>query len=192
MKFIYLASACLTLIVSTSHAQLVIKPALGINFTDFSKDPGTGEYKSKVGYQVGGSVEIGQKLYFEPGLYWTHKSTEYTTTSSSGQNIDYNMSGIRIPLTVGYSILGGTKSLVNVRALGGFSGFFLTSISDLDKDAFNTATWGLYAGAGVDIMMFYMDFQYEWSLSKVGDDVTVADVGKTRSLFINAGIRFRL
>lgn len=191
MKLIYLAAACLTLHANSTLAQLVIKPALGINFTDFSKDPGTGEYKSKLGYQVGGTVEIGKKLFFEPGIFWTHRSTEYTSTVSGAQNASYDISGIRIPLGVGFTVLGSKESLINVRALGGFSGFFLTSVKDFDKDDFNTANWGVYAGAGVDIMLFYLDFQYEWSLSKVGDASTV-DVGKSRSVVINAGMRFRL
>lgn len=191
MKLIYLATACLALYANSSIAQLVVKPALGINFTDFSKDPGTGEYQSKLGYQVGGTVEIGKKIFFEPGIFWTHRSTEYSNSTSGTQHVSYDVSGIRIPLGVGFTVLGSKASLVNVRALGGFSGFFLTSVKDFDKDDFNTASWGVYAGAGVDIMMFYMDFQYEWSLSQVGDASTV-DVGKSRSVVINAGVRFRL
>lgn len=178
--------------ITVCIGQIKIKPALGINFTDFSKDPGTGEYKSKLGYQVGGSVAIGKKWYIEPGLYWTHKSTEYQTSVSGAQDIDYKMSGIRIPVAVGYNLLGKVKKLVNVRPMAGVSAFFLTSIKDLDKDAFKTANWGLFAGAGVDVLNLYLDLQYEWSLNKVGDDITKVNVGNARSLFINVGMKFGL
>ncbi len=170
--------------------QIKIKPALGINFTDFSKDPGTGQYKSQVGYQIGGSVAIGGKWYLEPGIYWTHKSTEYQTNQSNAQDIEYKMSGIRIPVAVGYNLLGKVKKLVNVRPMAGVSAFFLTGVDDLDKASFKTATWGLFAGAGADIFNLFMDVQYEWSLSKVSD--TQVDVGNARSLFINVGMRFGL
>jgi hypothetical protein len=42
------------LMTNTSFAQLEIKPAVGINFTDFSEDPESGETSAKV---AGKSVE---------------------------------------------------------------------------------------------------------------------------------------
>jgi hypothetical protein len=53
------------------RAQLAIKPAIG-NFTNFSKQP-DGTYEAQVGYQVGGTIAFGKKIYFEPGIFTFRK-----------------------------------------------------------------------------------------------------------------------
>jgi hypothetical protein len=173
----------------TVNGQLVVKPAVGINFTDFSKKPSSGEYKSQVGWQIGGTVAIGKKVYIEPGAFYLQKSTEYESDTSS--NINFDISGIRIPLAVGVNLLGDDKTVFNLHVFGGASAFLLTSVKDLDKDDFKKACFGLFAGAGVDISIIFVDLQYEWSLTEVSD-IETAEVGKYRSFFINAGVRIPL
>ena len=173
-----------------SQAQVVIKPAIGINATDFSKDPGTGEFKGRVGYQIGGSVAIGKKVYFEPGIFYVKKNTEFVDENTSGlEDQDFNISGIRIPLTVGFNLLGNAGSPVSLRGFGGVSAFFLADIKDLDKDDFNTASWGTYLGLGVDFSILFVEASYEWSLTNVQKNIETIDIGKSRSLFAHAGVR---
>ncbi len=181
--------------VSILAAQTTIKPGVGLNFTDFTQDPTGGEFKAKVGWQIGGSVAFGKKFYFEPGLFYVGKSTEFQSTASGTPTIDESadINGIRIPLAVGLNLIGNEKTLVSLRGFGGFSGFFLTGVSDnLDKDDFEKTNFGVFAGAGLDIWKLYLDLSYEWSLSNLQKDVSAIDVGRTRSLFINAGIRINL
>lgn len=108
MKHLILSFALLLFTVLSTRAQ-VFKPAVGINFTDFSKDAGTGEFKSQVGWQVGGSVAIGKKVYLEPGIFYVRKSTEYKTSGGSSSSTDFDISGIRIPVAVGVNLLGQRK-----------------------------------------------------------------------------------
>jgi hypothetical protein len=191
MKHLFLSFILFFFAVLTSQAQ-VFKPAVGVNFTDFSKDAGSGEFKSQVGWQIGGSLAFGKKIYLEPGIFYLKKSTEYQTSGGSSSNTDFDISGIRIPVAVGINLLGSEKSTVGLRAFGGGSAFILTSVKDLDKDDFESASWGVFAGAGLDFTMFFLDIQYEWSLTNVTKDINTIDVGKTRSLFLNAGIRITL
>ena len=184
-----------SLIVSsfgTLKAQMELKPAIGCNFTDFSKNPSTGKFQAEFGWQIGGSIAFGQKIYFEPGIYYMEKSTQYSQEGSSPLDIKYNLNGIRIPVAVGIKILGDKESLVQLRAFGGLSGFFVTGTSNLQKDSLNTASFGLFAGAGLDISHFFVDLSYEWSLTNISSDVSQVDVGKTRSLFIQVGFRLHL
>ncbi|NWF49855.1 MAG: outer membrane beta-barrel protein [Ignavibacteriaceae bacterium] len=180
------------LMTQNSFAQLEIKPAIGINITDFSEDPATGETSAKVGWQLGGTVLLGGKLYGEGGIFWTYKSTEY---NSNDDQITFNteISGIRIPAMIGYQLLQEESTLIGLRAFGGASIFIVTTVDalELTKDDFNTASWGVFLGAGVDISMFFVDLKYEWSLTDVSS-VTSFDVGKSKSLFVNAGIRLGL
>ena len=136
---------------------MTIKPALGINLTDFSKDPATGKFKAKAGYQLGGTIAFGKNTYIEPGLFWVKKSTEYITEDTNEEDITFDISGIRIPVSIGANLIGNEKSLIGLRVFGGASAFLLTSIKDLDKDDFKTASWGVFAGAGLDFTIVFVE-----------------------------------
>lgn len=174
------------------NAQVEIKPTIGINFTDFSKDPQGGDSKAKLGYQVGGSIAFGKKLYFEPGIFFLRQSTEYTSANSNQPDVDFKISGLRIPIAVGYKLMGDENSEFGLRAFGGASAFILTHVKDLDKEDFKSASFGAFLGGGLDISFVFVELQYQWSLTKVQDDVRQIDVGNSRTLFINAGVRLRL
>jgi hypothetical protein len=183
------------LIAGTLQAQTTIKPTVGLNFTDWSKDDLTGEYKAKAGWQIGGSVAFGKKFYVEPGIFYVGKSTEFITSGSNPDEFSANLNGIRIPVAVGLNLLGNEKTAFSLRGFGGFSGFFVTGVSDdlqPVEDEIAKSQWGVFAGAGIDIWKIFLDVSYEWSLTDISKDVQSIDVGKTRSIFINAGIRINL
>jgi len=181
MKSLTLSLAAL-LFFSCLSAQ-TIKPAIGMNFTDFSKNPVGGEYKAKVGYQVGGSVAWGSKWYVEPGIFYVGKSTEFSSSNGSLPDQDQlTISGLRIPVAIGINLLGNGKSTIGVRGFGGVSGFFITSVSDDFEDNVKKNNFGLFAGAGVDFWKLFVDVSYEWSLTNVQKDVNTIDVGNSRSL----------
>lgn len=188
--FIFLSAV---LFAAGIQAQTTIKPTVGMNFTDWTKDDATGEFKSRTGWQLGASVAFGKKFYFEPGLFYVGKKTEFETASSiSSANFNADLNGIRVPVAVGLNLLGNEKTAFALRGFGGFSGFFVTSVgNDIDKDDVETAQWGVFAGAGIDIWKIFLDVSYEWSLTDVSS-IQSFDVGKTRSLFVNAGIRINL
>src|SRR5688572_17389454 len=123
--------------ISILHAQLTIKPAVGVNFTDFSGDPSSGEFKSKTGYQVGGTVMLGKRIHFEPGIFWVKKSTEFQDASTNPTDATYDISGIRIPVTIGLNLLGKERKTFNFRTLVGFSAFILTDVKGFELDEFN-------------------------------------------------------
>jgi hypothetical protein len=192
MKRLFISLSALLFGAMMAQAQLVIKPAVGVNFSDLSKDQEDGEFKAKVGWQIGGSIMLSKnKLYLEPGVFYVQKSSKFESSSSSVSDIDFNISGIRIPVTIGIN-LADEKSTVNFRIFGGGSAFILTNTKNLDKDDLKNATWGVYAGAGLDISLFFLDASYEWSLTNVSDNINNVDVGKTRSIFVQAGIRLKL
>ncbi len=174
-------------------AQTVIKPSVGLNFTDFSGKIDGGEFKSKVGYQIGGSVAFGKKWYIEPGLFYVGKTTEFSTSSSIPTIDDIKISGIRVPVAVGLNLIGNGKSTIGVRGFGGLSGFFVTNVSDeLNADDINKTNFGVFAGAGLDFWKLFLDVSYEWSLTNVQKDVSQIDIGNSRSIFITTGLRINL
>ena len=185
------------LIAGALQAQTTIKPTVGLNFTDWSKDPASGgEFKAKAGWQIGGSVAFGKKFYVEPGLFYVGKSTDFISNGTLNQtDLKADINGIRVPVAVGLNLFGNEKTMFALRGFGGLSGFFVTGLSDdLEpiKDDIAKAQWGVFAGAGIDIWKIFLDLSYEWSVTDIGKDVQNIDVGKTRTIFINAGIRINL
>lgn len=172
-----------------TYAQLEIKPAIGINATNFSEDPANGETSANIGWQLGGTISFGDKLYGEGGIFWTYKSNEY---KSEDETVKFNteMSGINIPVMVGYHLLGKGTGFFGLRAFGGASVLILTQVDalELTKDDFNKASWGVFLGAGLDVSILFLDVKYEWALTDVSS-VSSFNVGKATTLFINAGVR---
>lgn len=191
MKKNYLIVALLTL-STWSMAQVELKPAIGINITNVSKDPASGKAKGQAGFQFGASVLIGDKFYVDPGIFWVKKSTQFVEEGSTPTELDLDMSGIRIPVVIGYHLLGHEESTAALRILGGASAFFVTSVdaAGVDKDDFNSPSWGVFAGAGLDIWILFLDVKYEWSLTDVAS-VTDFDIGKHKGFFSNVGVRIK-
>ena len=82
------------------------------------------------------------------------------------------------------------KDALGLRVFGGGSAFLVTGVTGegLSKDDFESPTYGVFAGAGLDFLMFFIDVKYEWSLTDVSKLSTV-DIGQSRSLFATAGVR---
>lgn len=177
------------LVAGQACAQVELKPGIGITFSDVSKNPANGEVTSQLGWQIGGSVLFGQKFYGEGGVFYATKSTAFTVASANLE-FENDFNGVRIPVVLGYHLIGDQNGQFALRVFGGGSAFIVTSVSapGASKDDFTSPTWGVFAGAGLDIFMFFVDFQYEWSLSDVSSLSTV-DIGKSRSFIANAGIR---
>jgi len=175
---------------SVSFGQATFKPSIGMSLNNFSESP-SGELNSKPGAQIGASVAFGKKFYFEPGVYYASKSTEFVSSGSSSISEDLIVKGIRVPVAVGVGVLGNEESFVSLRAFGGGSGFFVTGVGDaLDKDNVSSPTFGVFAGAGLDFWIMFAEVSYEWSLTEASKDMALFDVGKSRTLFLTVGLKF--
>lgn len=191
MKFKLLSLAVIALAISgAAAAQTTIKPHIGVNLTDVAISTDEISASGKAGVLAGLSVAFGKKFYIEPGLQYVAKSTAYTSTVEPDFDQDYSLKGFRVPVAVGINFLGNQKSLVTFHGFGGLSAFFVTS-DNYDFDI-NKTNWGLFAGAGVDIWKLFLDVSYEWSLSELSKNIDNIEIGKTRSLYINAGFRINL
>jgi len=188
MKKTLIFSTLILLAFSPSYAQLKTKVGIGLSVSDFSESPG-GDTKAQPGFQIGTSFVFGNKLYLEPGLYYTVKSTEYVSSGSSSVSEEAVINGLRVPVAVGLGLIGGEDTTIGLRAFGGFSGFFVTGTGDdIEKDDVESPSWGTFVGAGVDFWILYMDLSYEWSLTNIQKDVSSIDLGKHRSFYVTVGI----
>ncbi|WP_373396600.1 outer membrane beta-barrel protein [Algoriphagus halophilus] len=189
MKKILLVFSVFVLGISFSFAQTQVKPGVGINFTNITGDGA--DAKGQVGWQIGASVAFGEKFYIEPGAFYQTSSFEYVT-SDSAPVTDATYHGIRIPVALGLDVLGNADSAFGLRIFGGGSTYIVTGTSSefLDKDDISSPQWGVFAGAGLDIAIFYIDASYQWSVTNIQEDVSNIDLGNTKGFFLTAGLRF--
>lgn len=178
---------------TTLNAQ-TLKPGLGLNVTDWSKEPNSSEVKGKIGFQIGGSIAFGKKIYIEPGIFYVGKSTEVRSElPDDPDKFKADIKGIRVPVAVGINLIGDKTTTVSIRGFGGASGFFITSVGDdIDENEINKTNWGVFVGAGLDVWKLFVDLSYEWSVTNIQKDVDQINFGKSRSLFLTVGLRLPL
>jgi Outer membrane protein beta-barrel domain len=177
-------------------AQVEIKPTIGFNLSKLSTEPDGFNQSARVGYELGGTVQIGKKLYFEPGIFWVKMSSELVHANDVTLNVQSDISAIRIPAFVGYQIIGGDEeNIFGLRVFGGPTGSWVTKIqgndTDLNKDNFNKFIWGIDAGAGIDVWLLFLDIGYEWGLSPVFKESVDPDKAKNNAWWWNLGVRIR-
>jgi len=192
--FIFLLSMGAVLML---QAQIELKPTFGFNLSRLSNEPETFSQSARIGYQLGGSLQFGKKLYFEPGIFWVKNSTELVHASQKDFSFKNDLNLIRIPVFVGYQIIGGDKvNIFGLRVFGGPTGSWVTKVSNdnLKKEDFNNFLWGIDAGAGIDVWLIFLDIGHEWGLNKVfKDEANVGDFkdSKNHAWWWNLGIRIR-
>ena len=177
----------------TGFSQMIVKPGIGLNFTSFTTDPLSYEHTGRLGFQLGGTVAIGDEFYFEPGIFWVRNNYELKnisgTTNSDGK-FKNDISSIKIPLYVGMNVVGDADSDRNFHIFGGPDVSFVTSVNNddiaLTENDFTKYMWAVNIGAGLSIDKLFIDVGYQWGLNTifVDDDKT-----KIQGLWINAGFR---
>jgi hypothetical protein len=190
MNRLFKAALLVALLLPGLAAAAELKPAVGLTFTDVTKDPASGTASGKAGWQAGGTLVFGDRLYFEAGAFYAQKGTDVTSTAPSEPWEIKGISGVRIPASLGLRFLGHERDSLGLRAFGGGSAFIVTSVDakGLSKSDFESPTYGAFLGGGVDFLMLFADLQYEWGLTNVGKHGTI-DVGSSRSIFLNVGLR---
>ena len=192
---------------AVASAQFEIRPFVGANFSNVSKAPDGVNTKAKLGYQIGGGLMIGNRLYVNPSIAYFSRKTEYSTTAQDvgNLNFDQTMSGVLIPVLVGYRIIDPTEDPgANFRVFAGPSFMFLSTTKYDDGAAnesidWNDSAWGAQVGAGLDVSIFFVDVSYEFGLTNSNDGLTgennvftnFTEV-KQNTFLINAGIRLTL
>ncbi len=177
--------------ISFGYSQVTIKPGIGINITNWSKDPGGATTSGNVGWQIGGTVAFGEKLFFEPGLFYVEQSTEVDVIDSENFKFDNKITSLRIPVNVGYSIIGKEDGMFSLHVFGGPTASFVLDVKEtelLSKDDHKSVNWGVQAGAGINLTMFYLDASYEWGLNEFLEDMD--EKVKLQGFYLTAGIKF--
>jgi len=192
-RTIFTMAIVLGLMIS-SQAQWEIKPTFGINMSHLTTEHVDWGTEGRVGYQFGVGVLVGKKFYFEPGIYWNTTSSDiYDKNSAVELNFNHSTSFIRIPVNIGYHILGNEESLADLRFFVGPAVSFITSVKDdsgeLSKDEFKSMLFDINAGLGVDVWFLFLEWNYVFGLTPVFKDGH--NNAKDQIFYVNLGARFR-
>lgn len=178
--------------------------------------------ENRLGYQAGAFVRLNfNKFYVQPELIYNHRSTKLEYTINPVIDGDNQKVGVRSDLKIGtfdVPIIAGFKiiktKLLNVRIFAGPEISFNTNkdvsyeyttddgedfngeIPDDGKislDDFNSTTWYLQAGAGVDVLFLTFDVRYEKGLNDIfdGNISDISDVNFKNNVWVfTLGFKF--
>lgn len=181
-------------------AQIEVNGMAGFNITDLKTNGVDWVSESKIGYQAGASVTLGDYLYFEPGIFYIANYADLIFVGNDngvthGITYQYHTSSLRIPVIGGYHLIGNAEnSFYNLRVFLGPSVSFLLSASEvggLQMDEFSKVNWGLDLGTGFSVWIFHCNIGYEWGLNKVFQSQQAGNA-KSDLFWVDVGVRFRL
>lgn len=207
MKVVFVAIALAWLggfqvATATTPNRLVLNPQIGLNGATLSNEPQDIEFQAKVGWQVGGYIRYGNRIYIQPGVFWHHQNIKATQDVNSINDFDFEqqINTIQVPLCIGYDLLYSDAFVL--RLFGGGVVSFLTSVDEnnyIDEDDVNSTQWLGRVGLGVDFLKFTADLGYDFGFSRFYSDEAIADADtsnvdltdvKTKELYLSFGLKF--
>ena len=182
---------------SSAYAQIRINPQVGISASSLSTDPEGAEASARFGYQFGAYLRIGDRLFFQPGIFWQRSGTELRTASEvdlSTIKDEVDLDALFASIGAGYRVLDTNPFAVRVS--GALAGTAIMNVREnllgLDTDNFNVILLGLPVGLGVDILnLISVDASYEFGLTNVFSDIFGIEVDAVNNVFrLNVGVLF--
>jgi hypothetical protein len=175
---------------ASASAQVVelIAPQFGITFVNYSGndiDSDTG-----IGFEAGGRIRAGSRLYVEAGFFWSTAGADVTIPAGGGTTDDLRIQDVSVPVGIGFKLIK-TRPLA-LRLFGGVTPSFPTGVSDNDlgvvKEDLNSTLWSGRAGLGFDLVVLSIDGGYDFGLGNIFELGT--ESVKRNEWFIELGARF--
>lgn len=179
----------------TAVAQPSVRPYIGVNSSSLNDgEDDLINFENGTGLQVGVDLQFGTRIYVQPGIQLEFlKNTAEFGTSVGIEDSDFDRTGLRIPLLVGFRVLSKDSDAgLNLRFFTG-PNVFLRLGTDYDNDLgiddseLKDTLWGWNAGAGLDISIFFVDVGYQAGLSEISGEDQAAS--RNNLFYANAGLR---
>jgi hypothetical protein len=198
--FVLVAVCLLTAAITgsaTAQTRIIINPQAGVNSTLFSNDVVDdqgitfGEFKSRVGFQLGGYVRIGQRWYLQPGAFYHNIGLKLTATEAADfDSFDSQIHTLLVPVLVGFDIIESEFLVFRANAGGGANVRLSVDENDqITKDDVKSLSWSALFGLGLDISFITADLGYQLGLSSFFETEDGGTDSKLRSWYGNVGIK---
>ena len=172
-------------------AQITLRPYAGISSNSLTEDFEDAEWKSKIGYQLGADLQIGNRFYVQPGVQVEFAKNAIDDLVGGGET-DFTRTNLRIPVMVGYAF-GQIDGNFAARIFTGPNASFVLNgklEEDDVKDDLKSAVFGWNVGAGLDFSILFVDLGYQVGLSEVFENGLDND-SKNNRFYANVGLRVR-
>ncbi|WP_294618385.1 porin family protein [uncultured Bacteroides sp.] len=197
MKKLLIVIACVLAAVNGVNAQGVnfgVRAGMNVanaggDFKDEMKDV---DFKSRVGFHVGviADVELSEKFYLQPGLYFTTKGLKSEDKEGMGYEEKYNLNYLELPILASYrfNLSDNVQWQINAGpyfavGVGGkvkgtdFDGIeykydafgVADEDSDEEKGGLKRFDAGLSFGTGITYNKIYFGIKYDLGLANIAD-----------------------
>ncbi len=149
------------LLTTSAFAQFTFGPKAALNFSKFSFNVDEMKSNMKPGFDAGVFLRFGHRLYIQPELLYSFKSTDVEDISNEIDDIKTH--AIDVPVLLGFKLLD--FKLGNLRAFVGPK--FSFTVGDDFRETVESAAFNFagQAGLGVDLLMFTLDFRYDYTFT---------------------------
>jgi hypothetical protein len=184
----------------SGSAQIALNGVAGFNVSVLKTNGVDWVSESGFGYQGGATTTIGNYFYVEPGIFYIANYADLIFVGNNngithGITYQYHSSSLKIPVLAGYHLIGNAEnSFYDLRFFVGPSVSFLLSadaVGGIQESEFSKVNWGLDAGVGFSVWIFYCNLGYEWGLNKTYESLKGGNA-KSELFWVNVGVRFRL
>jgi hypothetical protein len=186
-----------------SKAQITVKPGCGFHYLNLNRSTNNWDRYGGNGYQLGSSVTIGRRFYFEPGVFWMSNFSEFSQIDSplggGPMRLTHRLNILRIPLLGGYSFWDTQGTSVDFRVLLGPAFNIIMQVDNSipqsgapEKADYKTLFWGGNICFDVTYWWLFFDAGYEMGFSKVYKDQAKFGSAKVSNFYLNFGVRIRL
>jgi len=148
-----------------------INPSFGLNNSNL-KSSISEQVNSSNGYKVGLAVEIGDKHFLEPGVYYVSYSS-IQTTGSTTESLDFSSTQFQLYYGFKFMNLGFFKMKFHVGPTYEIIGKVETNNLNIKKSDFNGGKWGGNVGLGAQVLFFTVFFDYNFGLSESWVDSSI-------------------
>ncbi len=171
MKKILLTWAAIAA-VATASAQFQVNPQAGVTFQNLTQ-PGEGQkFKAALGWTLGADLRFGDKLFLQPGAFLSRNTTTISIQDSTASyaDLDLNTTNLRLRGLVGYRVIDSYQFDLRVMLGPSYDVILSKKLEDGSGDAFNSGSFNLEAGLGLDMGLVTLSPTMTFGLSKVFKD----------------------
>lgn len=180
-------------VTELSFGQLTLGFRAGYNGNKLVTDLSSIESHFGNGFHVGIFSRFGKRIYFAPELNYRLSASTFSNDSTNGTwtKQRFTVGSLDIPLLAGFKIVNA--GFLNWRVeLGPVASFVVNkkvkNFDDLtgpvESASFNTASWLIMVGTGIDVLFFTLDIRYEYSFNSLLKNVDNYNFNSHNNLII--------
>ena len=189
-RLLSLPLLCAPLVIT---AQVAFNPQLGMALTTLTPEQEGVQYKSDIGVLAGADLRIGQRFYFQPGAYFVSSKTAVSVGDSVVTEDHLVWNSMKVKAQVGYNLMDADDFRLRVNAGPTYNWLISATGKDdnikVDLKDYNSGSFNLDAGAGIDLWIISVETGISYGLTKAYKEVDgFSNDAKFFTYYVTAGV----